>query len=189
LPVRLERANSLIALDRNAEAREDVDFVLKAEPLSVVGNYLETVLQVRAGDFMLADLALSRIYRHLDQFPLGWYYFSVVKYNIGQAEQAAVTARYFLAANPDDPQAIKLYARVELAGRRPDGVVKLLARAADAGLADAEMFDLLGRAHALTRAPVRAIENFQRAAALTEDKADIMQRIQSIRFSTVDAGP
>ncbi len=188
LLVRLERANSLIGLGRDEAAREDVDFVLKAEPLSVLGNYLETVLQARAGDFLLADLALGRIHRQLDQFPLGWFYFAVVKYNIGQGEQAAIAARRHLAANPDDPQAIKLFAQVELAGRRPAAVVECLSAAARQGLADGEMFDLLGRAQLLAGAPMPAIDSFQRAAALTRDNADIVRRLESVRVSTVDAG-
>ena len=195
LAVRLEHANTLMAAGRGSEARVDVDFVLKAEPGSPVGNYLDAVLCVRAADYLGADLALTRIRQEVPQFPLGLYYLALVKYHLGQGEQAVQAAGRHLLAHPDDPQAVKLYARVELTVHRPAGAITRLVAAVNAGRGDGEMLDLLGRAYMQSREPVKAIQSFERAAMLVGDddpalrRVDILRRLESIRFTTVDARP
>ncbi len=123
----------------------------------------------------------------LGQFPRGFYFMAITKYNEGQGEQVgADAASHYLAHNPNDPDAIKLSARIELASRRFPHAIEILNRALDIGQADADILDLLGRAYSLNGQPVQAIQTLQRAAALAPDNAEILTRLASIRMGMGD---
>ena len=183
---RLERANALVSSNEDAKAREDVDVVQKLAPDSAMAVYLQGVLLVRAKDYQGADAAFTRLAPILARFPLGFYFQAVIKYNLGQGEQAADAATRYLARNPNDLEAIKLSAKIELASRRYPHAIEILSHAMDIGQADAETLDLLGRAYSLNGQPVQAIQTLQRAAALAPDNAEILTRLASIRMGTGD---
>jgi tetratricopeptide (TPR) repeat protein len=149
LAARLERANLLVALGDDAKAKEDVTTVLRMEPRSAGGIYLQAVLAARAREFQAADAALTQIANLLPRFPRGYFFLGVVKFNLGQGEQALDAAQRFVQRNPTDLDGLKLLARIHIAGQRPAEAVQLLRKAiADGVTADAEVFDILGRAHA-----------------------------------------
>ncbi len=187
-PARLERANILIASGQDAKAKEDVDAVLKNEPRSAGAVYLQAVLGARAKDFQAADAALTKIGAVLSRFPRGYYFQAIIKFNLGQAEQAVEAASKYIARNPGDLDGIKLMARIDLAVQRADHAIKLLDAAATAGTADAEMMDLLGRAYAQSGRTQQALQSFEKAASMAPDNADILNRLASARLGLGDAG-
>jgi cellulose synthase operon protein C len=186
ITARLERANALVSSNEDAKAREDVDAALKLAPNSALAVYLQGVLLARAQDYPGADAALSKLGQLIGQFPRGLYFMAVTKYNEGQGEQAADAAARYLVRNPNDPEAIKLSAKIELAGRRYPHAIEVLSRALDIGQADSEILDLLGRAYSLNGQPAQAIQTLQRAAALAPDNAEILTRLASIRMGMGD---
>ena len=135
----------------------------------------------------LADADLNKISGILTRFPRGFFFYAIAKYNLGQAEQASDAANKFLAKNPRDPDAIKLFCRIELAARRPGAVIKILLEAQKAGTVDSDMLELLGRAYILSGRPQLGLETMERAAALSPKNADILARLASLRLSLGDA--
>ncbi len=188
LTARLERANILLMEGKDDRARTDVDAALKIEPRSSMGLYLRAVLSIKAEDYASADADLTKIQPLLTRFPRGLFFQAITKYNLGQAEQASDAANRYLAKNTTDPDAIKLFARIELAARRSAGVIKVLSRAQDGGVADSDMLDLLSRAYAMAGKPELALQNLERAAALAPQNADILTRLASLRLAMGDAG-
>ena len=188
LAARLERANLLVALGDDAKAKEDVTTVLRMEPRSAGGIYLQAVLAARAREFQVADASLTQIANLLPRFPRGYYFLGVVKFNLGQGEQALDAAQRFVQRNPTDLDGLKLLARINIAGQRPAEAVQLLRKAvADGVTADAEVFDILGRAHAQEGRQREALEAFEQAAKLAPDNADIVTRLAAMRLGMGDA--
>jgi cellulose synthase operon protein C len=186
IAARLERANALVASNEDAKARVDVDAALKLQPNSALAVYLQGVLLARAKDYAGADASFTKLGSLLAQFPRGFYFMAVTKYSEGQGEQATDAAAHYLAHNPNDPDAIKLAAKIELASRRYPHAIEILSRALDIGQADAEILDLLGRAYSLNGQPVQAVQTLQRAAALAPDNAEILTRLAAIRMGMGD---
>jgi len=188
LTARLERANLLIMDGKDARAKEDIEEALRLEPRSSMGVFLRAVLAVKAENFTAADADLTKIANVISRLPRGLFFYAITKFNIGQAEQAADAANKFLAKNQTDPDAIKLYSRIELAGRRTAGVITLLTRSQQAGLADADMLDLLATAYVLAGKPDGALANLERASALAPQNAAILTRLAALRLNLGDAG-
>ncbi len=188
LAARLERANLLVALGDDAKAKEDVTAVLRMESRSAGAIYLQAVLAARAREFQAADAALTQIAGLLPRFPRGLYFLGVVKFNLGQAEQALDAAEKFVARNPVDLDGLKLLGRVLIAGQRPAGTIELIAKATAEGVTpDAELLDVLARAYAQDGQQAKALETYEQASKLAPDNADIMTRLAATRLSMGDA--
>ncbi len=188
LAARLERANLLVALGDDAKAKEDVTAVLRMEPRSAGGIYLQAVLAARAREFQAADAALTQIAVLLPRFPRGHYFLGVVKFNLGQAEQALDAAQKFVARNPADLDGLKLLGRILIAGQRPAGAVEVVTKAMAEGVTpDAELLDVLARAYAQDGQQAKALQTYEQAAKLAPDNADIMTRLAAIRLGMGDA--
>ncbi len=187
LTARLERANLLLMDGKDARAKDDVNAALEIEPRSSMAIYLRAVIEVKTEDYAGADADLNKISGILTRFPRGFFFYAIAKYNLGQAEQASDAANKFLAKNPRDPDAIKLFCRIELAARRPGAVIKLLQEAQKAGSIDSDILELLGRAYTLSGRPQLGLETMERAAALSPDNADILARLAALRLSLGDA--
>jgi putative PEP-CTERM system TPR-repeat lipoprotein len=188
LAARLERANLLVALGDDAKAKEDVTAVLRMEPRSAGGIYLQSVIAARAREFAAADAGLTQIQNILGRFPRGYYFQAVVKFNLGQAEQANEAATRFLSRNPNDLDGLKLMARIHMAAQRPQEAIDVLVKAEEEGVKpDGEMLDLLGRAYAQSGRPQLALPVLERAAEIAPDNADILTRLAAIRLGLGDA--
>ena len=187
IAARLERANALVASNEDAKAREDVDAVLKIAPKSALAVYLKGAILARAKDYAAADVELARLGDYIAQFPRGFYFLALVKYNLGQGEQAADAAAHYLSRNPTEPDAIKLAASIEIAGRRYSNAIRILNRALDVGQADADVLDLLGQAYSLNGQPTQAVQTLERAVALAPNNTSILMRLASVRLATGDS--
>lgn len=186
--IRLERANTLMVLNQDGRAREDVDAVLKLDARSPLGNYVLTVLLARAGDWQGADAALQKISPVLSRFPRGEYVQAVVKLSLGQTAQAAEAASRYVARMPQDIAGPKLLARIQAQARRPQDVIAVLTRAAEAGEVDGELLELLGGAYIQTGQTALAVQTLERAASLAGDDVEALSRIAGIRLGIGDAG-
>ena len=187
IAARLERANALVQSNEDAKAREDVEAVLKVAPNSALAVYLRGVILARAKDYAAADVELTKLRSLISKFPRGFYFLALVKYNLGQGEQAADAASHYLAQNPNDQDAIRLAASIEMADRRYASAIQILNKALDLGVADASILDLLGQAYLLSGQPAQAVQTLERAAALAPDNAAILTRLAAIRMSTGDS--
>lgn len=173
---RLERANLLLELGNDGRARADVDDVLKSQPNSVAAVYLNAVLLARAQDNKTAEAQFQRLSSLLDRFPRGFFFQALVKYNLGQLEQARDFAQRYITRTPNDPDGVKLLAHIDLALKHPDRAIDVLTRASKVGIADSEMFDLLAQAYTAAGQPADAEASANRALALAPQAS---QRLQS----------
>ena len=188
LAARLERANLLVALGDDAKAKDDVNTVLRMEPRSAGGIYLQAVLAARAREFPAADAALTQIANLLPRFPRGYYFLGVVKFQLGQAEQALDAATKFFTRNPTDLDGIKLLARIHSSGQQPAEAIALITKAiTDGVVADADLLDVLARAYAQDGQRQKALTTFEQAVKLAPDNADIVTRLAAMRLGMGDA--
>jgi putative PEP-CTERM system TPR-repeat lipoprotein len=183
---RVARANLLMQVGQDAKSRADVDAMLADNPKDPLAIYLEAVLLVRAQDFAAADVALEKISTVLTRIPRGEFFLAVVKFNLGQREQALDAATHFVARNPTDLAGVKLLAQIDLSMQRPDRAAEVLSRAASAGKSDAEALDMLGRAYAAIGAESQAVQSFERASTLAPKNPDILTRLASARYDVGD---
>ncbi len=186
--VRLERADALIVLNQDQQAREDVDTALNVDARNQLGTYLLSVLLVRAGDWRGADAALQKILPVISSFPRGEYFQALVKINLGQTEQASDAATRYVARAPQDIAGIKLLARIDARARRPEQMIEVLTRAANAGLVDVELLELLGGAYIRGGQTALAMQTLDRAAALASNDSEELSRIAALRLGIGDAG-
>lgn len=186
LDARLATAKAFLALDRLNDASEALDVVLQGSPRDVAANFLKVVLSVRQRDFRAADQALNLISPVLGELPRGFYFLAVAKLGVGQPAQAAEAAAKLLAQEPNDQQAIKLSAFVDLASGRPDPALALLRATAANGNADADMYDMIGRAEAMKGNKQGAIDNLTRAVTLDPKNTEMLNRLAAAKLQAGD---
>ena len=186
--IRLERANTLIVMNQDQKALEDVNAVLKADARNPLGNYFQAVLLVRANDWQGADGALQKIAPIISRFPRGDYFLALVKVNLGQLEQAADAATRYVARVPQDAAGYKLLARIDARAKRPQQMIEALNRGVNAGVADVELLELLGSAYVQTGQTALALQTLDKAAALASNNPEVLARIAAVRMGVGDAG-
>jgi putative PEP-CTERM system TPR-repeat lipoprotein len=179
---RLDRATLEIDLNRMDAAKADIAEVLKAFPTSVQAIYLQAAMALRAQDYQHADELLQEIVTFIPRIPRGYYLLALVKEQLGQLEQALVAAQGYLARAPDDPDASKLVARIQLDKHRPDLVVDTLGPLVGSGKADAETYDLLGNAYAVAGQAEQAVQAFQRARSLAPGDVGAETRLANMHI-------
>ncbi len=187
LPLRLERANMLIEANHNKRALADAQAVLQRDPRNAAGVYLEAVIAARQRDYTRADALLTRIQPLFDHFPRAYYFEAVVKFNLGQAEQAISAAEKYVARAPQDPDGVKMLARIDIATQRPEKAVSVLKKAIAAGIQDAQMLDLLGQAYGAVGNRVAAEQAFVSAQKLAPNNPNIMAHLAAARLQSGDA--
>ncbi|MDE2335244.1 MAG: PEP-CTERM system TPR-repeat protein PrsT [Rhodospirillales bacterium] len=187
IALRLERANMLIEANQDKLAAEDAAAVLKINPRSAGAVYIEAVLAARAHDYTKADALLTRVQPLFGHFQRAYYFEAVVKFNLGQAEQAISAAEKYVARMPQDPDGVKLLARIDIATQRPESAVEVLNKAVAAGMQDAQMLDLLGQAYGAVGNRAKAVQAFQGAQKLAPDNPDIMAHLAAARLQAGDA--
>jgi putative PEP-CTERM system TPR-repeat lipoprotein len=181
----LERANLLITLDQDAKAKPDVDAVLKAQPNAAGGIYLLAVLQARAHDDANADANFQKLSGVMQRFPRAFYFQGIVKFDLGQMEQATDSASRYVQRNPGDPAGVKLLARILIATGHGDQALATLSGAVKSGTADAETLDLLAHAYVAAGKPAQAIESMGQAAAMAPQNAEILTHMASLKSGTL----
>ncbi|HEX3349296.1 MAG TPA: tetratricopeptide repeat protein, partial [Acetobacteraceae bacterium] len=185
---RLTRAGFYIDDSQDADAKKDVDAVLEVEPQNLMATYLRGVLLTRAKDWPAADAVLTKVSQYASQLPKAYFFIAVVKSNTGQLEQAHDAASRYVARVPQDPEGVKLLARVAVDSKQPTDAIRVLNDAVTAGRADLEMLDLLGRAYTMAGRPTDAVATFEKAASLAPGNSDILARLASARADAAAVG-
>ena len=186
VPARIMRAEALMRLGRDADARADVDAALNTQGNNAAVVYLSGVLQLRARDWRGADESFSRLGNMLGNFGDGFLFAAVAKRELGQTAQAEDLAQRHAARRPEDPRAAKLLAALSFAANQPNGAAAALTRLADRGGADAEAFEMLGRAHSAAGRPRDALVALERATALAPNDPGILARLAAARMAVGD---
>ena len=179
IPALLLRANLLVATGKFDAARADDDAVLKLLPGNVEALFLKAVLLHQAGKNQDADNLLDRLEPLFPRLPKGFFLQAAVKENLGQLEQAAASARHYVAAEPDDLNGAKLLAEIEFKLNRPDRAIPALAKLVADGRADAQTYDMLGRAYAATGQTAEASKDFEKAATLAPTNVGVRTQLAS----------
>ncbi|RME68785.1 MAG: hypothetical protein D6782_00705, partial [Alphaproteobacteria bacterium] len=86
LAARLERAATLVDLQRDEEAKREIDFVYKRMPEHPLAHYLSAVLVARKGDFAAASELMDRTKGALDGYLPATQFRGIVAYQLGQYE-------------------------------------------------------------------------------------------------------
>ena len=186
LPLRLERADTLLAMGQDQKARDDVAIVLKADARNPTANYLQAVLLFHAKDWAGADAALQKIAPEIGRFPRGEYFAALVKTSLGQVEQATEIATHYVAHAPGDAAGYKLLAGIQSSAQRPEQAIEVLNRAFAAGVADVELLEMLGAAYTQTGQTALARQTLVRAAALANDNPRVLARIAALQVGAGD---
>ncbi|MBV8913137.1 MAG: PEP-CTERM system TPR-repeat protein PrsT, partial [Acetobacteraceae bacterium] len=184
--LRLDRASLYLAQGLDAKAKEDVDAVLAKDGKNSGALYVNAVLLIRQGKFQDADLVMQRLDPVLNQFQRGLYFKAIVKASVGQVAQAEDAAIAYVSRYPNDPDGVRLLARVELNARRPARAIPALVNMVNAGQTDAETLDLLGRAYAMDGKRSEAEATFKRASSVATGNASSLTRLASSRLQTGD---
>ena len=190
LEARLMRVRALASLGREKEARAAVDDVLQGAKHDAGANYLRMVLAIRSHDWKAASDSLDVIVPIIGNVPRGLFYMGLVKMEIGQPAQAEEAVTKFLTAHPDDVDAHKLMAYIDLQRGRPaDARAQLqapLQEGAASGHADADTLDLMGRAQAMTGDTKGAEQTLAKAQALAPKDENILNRLAAVHLSLGD---
>lgn len=186
ISARIDRATALIAMNQDDKAGADLKVVLAALPGSVMANFLQADLRLRAKDYSGADALLTKLGDRLGAIPRGYMLQAVVKQQLGQMEQAEDAARRAVARQPDDLDVLKLLGRLELARREPDKVIETLGPVAKTPRADAEVQDLLGAAYAATGDGPDSIASIKKAAALQPDNPGLLAQLGRVQSNAGD---
>ncbi len=125
---RLQRAGLLLAAGKDDQARIDVTGVLATAPGNAQALFYRAVLLARAKDWKGSDADLARLAPVIARFPGAYFVQAVVKQQLGQLEQARDAAARFASRNPDNQQAARLLAGIDLQMHRPDLAVGTLTR-------------------------------------------------------------
>ncbi|HEX4259553.1 MAG TPA: XrtA/PEP-CTERM system TPR-repeat protein PrsT [Acetobacteraceae bacterium] len=183
-----ERASTYLNLGQDAAAKTDLAQVLKVLPGNIQATYLEAVLAAKAQDWRAADADLQKVSIAMATIPRAYYLQAIVKFKLGQVQQAIEAASRYNAHNPGDPAGAKLLAQIALSQNDAAPVIAVLAPFAASGHADAQMEDMLGRAYVRAGRPDDAVEAFQRAATLAPRDAAIRTRLAATRLGLGQEG-
>jgi putative PEP-CTERM system TPR-repeat lipoprotein len=186
--IRLERANTLLAMNQGKKAQEDVDAVLKVDARNPLANYFLTVLLARAGDWKGANAALQNISPIISRFPRGEYFQALVNINLDQTAQATDAAIKYVTRTPKDIAGYKLLAGIYARTHQSRQMIPVLTKAMDAGLVDVGLLEMLGSAYIQTGQTGLALQTLDKAAQLASDNSEELARIAALRLGIGDPG-
>ena len=179
--VHLGRAWLLLLMNDDAGARVDVDAVLKTQPRSPVADFLSARLLARAGNWKGANAALSLIAPVLSRLSGGDMLLAEVKSNLNEPAQALAAAERQVARTPNDLNAVKLLAQLDLRQKRPAAAVQVLT--APSTPLDGEAFGMLGVAYAAAGQPAKAVDTLRQASTLMPGNRQILSQLAALELS------
>ena len=177
---RFAQANLYLSKGNDAAARRAVEAGLKAAPRAPLGNYLLSVLDVRAGQWRPADEALTAVGTALATFPRGDLLLATVKANLGQPQQALDAAEHYNVRHPQDQVGAKLLAEIDLILGRAPAAIRLLTPWTAANPPDADILSLLSQAYAVSGQPGNAQATLRKAVASSQANPAALTRIAAI---------
>lgn len=180
------RAEALMRLGRDAEARQEIDAALRTAPGAAPALFVRAMLEARAEDWRAVDATLQQIGAPVGNYPGGLLLVALAKRALGQPAQAEDAARRYVARQPEDPRGVRLLAALELAAGRNADAMATLQNSVRRGSADAAVLDMLGRLEAAAGQPRAAADALARAAALAPTNADVLARLAAARLASGD---
>jgi len=169
---RLARAGILLDLQRDNEAKTDLDYLQKYFSHDPRGAYLRALYYSRRGDEKNAREALQQAARTLGQLAPEFLAASdqlqflggLTHHALGEYERAKTYLTTYLKKHPRDISARKLLGSIYLAERQYDRAVAMLQPALHAQPDDARVLTMLGEAAMRQGNPAKAASLFQEAA-------------------------
>lgn len=185
---RFAQANLYLSKGNDAAARSAVEAGLKTAPAAPLGNYLLSVLDVRAGQWRPADEALTAVGTALATFPRADLLLATVKANVGQPQQALDAAEHYNVRHPQDPSGAKLLAEIDLILGRAPAAIRLLTPWTAANPPDPDILSLLSRAYAASGQPGNAQAALRKAVASSQTNPGALTRIAAIAMREGNPG-
>jgi putative PEP-CTERM system TPR-repeat lipoprotein len=184
------RATILLSANRNDEAQKDVDAALKLAPQALTPNFLKGVLQASRGDVRGADDTLTSVSAMFDAVPNGYYVLGVVKYAIGQYDEAVYNLQHYVARQPANVTARRLLAASAMRLGDDAQAIQALRPVADAHPEDMQSIGLLAQAYLASGQKDEVVALYQRAAqgARANPKLSTQAAIMQLGLGDPQAG-
>lgn len=144
---RMHLALALIALNKNDEAKSQIDQVLEVAPKSVLGAYLKGLILARDNKMAEALDVVRPMETGIAQDPRGQFLLALIHAGNKNLEQALAYAAQYHASKPDDLTGSKLLANINFQLGAYDQVVAILEPLRDRLANDADALDVLGSAY------------------------------------------
>mgnify|MGYP001048185634 FL=1 len=192
LDARLARTGILLDLQRDSEAKIDLDYLQKYFAHDPRGAYLRALYFSRRGDEASARTALQEATRVLGQLTPEFLAASdqlqllggLAHHALGEFERAKTYLSTYLDRHPRDASARKLMGSIYLAERQYDRAVAMLQPALREQPGDARILAMLGEATMRQGNPAKAASLFQEAAQ-AQESPDILA---GLGVSLISAG-
>lgn len=189
---RLARAGLLLDLQRDSEAKIDLDYMQKYFSHDPRGAYLRALYYSRRGDEKNARESLQQAARTLSQLEPEFLAASdqlqflggLTHHALGEYERAKTYLGAYIEKHPRDVGARKLLGSIYLAERQYDRAVAMLQPVLRVQPGDAKVLAMLGEAAMRQGNPAKAASLFQQAAQ-AQDSPDIQA---GLGVSLISAG-
>ncbi len=126
IPARIQRATVNVARNQAPAVQDDVDWVLERVPRQPFALFFKAYLQANAKNYRDASQTLLGLPELLDRYTPAMFLLAEVSLHDGREEVALQYAERYLKRIPQDPQGLKLIARVHQKMRNPDRAVEIL---------------------------------------------------------------
>jgi cellulose synthase operon protein C len=184
LEARLERAATLVDLQREREAREELarinKLVPQGHPLSL---YLEAVLQARKKEYQEAQALMQRTRGTLDNYPPAVLLQGIIALETNNLSQAVSFLNKAVQANPNNPIAQRMLGAAQLRSGDVDGALKTLEPLAQAAQKDARLLALIGTAYARKNDYDNAAKFLEQAVQLEPKANEIRSQLAMARVA------
>jgi len=164
LPGLMGRAASLIDLNRDKQARADVDTIMQIAPKHPLAIHLLALLQAKHGDFAKADETLQSAGAKLDRYLPAVFLKGMIAYSLNNYEQAYYYLKRFLDAQPNHIVARRMLGATLVRRKNYDEAITVLTPLIDSGVTDVRVYALLGSAYMGKGDYSKATEFFEKAS-------------------------
>ncbi len=161
----LGRAAALIDLNRDGEARADIDAVRATAKNHPLASYLAALIDARKKDYAGAHDELLKVFKTVDNHLPSIFLFGAVSYAQNNLEQAEQYLSRFVEAVPGNAVARKLLGATLIRKGQSARAVEILLPAVKNAPNDAQALALLGSAYMQERDFAKSTEYFQKAVA------------------------
>lgn len=169
----ISKASLEIASGKFDAAKLDIDAARKATPNDLNIKYTQAMLDFRQGKFAAALESVQQVLRaapeHLPSILLA----GAVQYSLGSMPQAEQHLKKYLAKNPGNLYARKLFASTLLKSRQTQYAIDVLSPALQDAQQDPQLFALAGEMYMQAGDFTKATEYFAKASALAPKAAEL----------------
>ena len=168
---RLERAALLIDLERDGEAKIDIDVARQLAPNHPLALYLSALLSAKERNYRAAEDALLKALRSLEGHLPSIFLLGVVSYAQDEFDAAAANLRKYLKADPNHAATRKLLGAALIHKNEPVKAIEVLLPVLRLVPNDRQTLALLGSAYMQNQLYSEGTRYLERAAAATPQAA------------------